>query len=82
MSYLAADGMKQVSISEKEALQRSCENQEFALTKGNCDEGRKRVMEKNMVYEGMREKIADKFLISVKSDKQKYYEKYVEYNNN
>jgi hypothetical protein len=78
MTCLAAEGIKQGGFSEKEALQRSCENQEFPLSKGCPDVGKKRVMEKNMIIEGVKEKIADKFLNSVKSEKEKYYEKYVE----
>lgn len=65
---------KQEFISDKEALIRSCENQEFPLAKGNIDLAKKRAMQRHQNTQQQ----SDRLVSSIKSDKDRYFEKCVE----
>jgi hypothetical protein len=70
----ASSQIPQGVVSDKEALIRSCENQEFPLSKGNIDLARKKALEKHMSQDNNSQRLIG----SSKNDKDKYYEKYVE----
>ena len=73
MTKLAYKRISQIGINSKETLQRSCENEVFPLYKRSIDPAKQRVMAKYID-----DKNAGKFLNSTKTDKDRYYEKFVE----
>ena len=74
IANLASKMVNPDRMSDKEALQRKHENQEFFIYKRTMDPAYRRVVVKNMAADNN----VSKFLKNPKSEKDIYYEKCVE----
>jgi len=80
MAQLASK-MVNNKMDEKTALQLSNENKVFHLYKGTMDHAQRKAIVKNMAAENYQERNMEKFINANKTEKDRYYEKYVENQN-